>query len=127
MPIFNKIIIMGSITRQPTLIQEKGKPDRTHFGIEQTKVTRSEDGNSVTHHAYIDCLAFGQTAITLTKFSRTGQQLFVEGRLDFECWYNNESIKQTKHRIIVETYQFLGAACKCGDACKCAAIEEVAV
>ena len=57
----------------------------------------------------MDCRAFGKQAETINKYLTKGRPLFVEGRLDFDQWTAQDGSKRSKHRVTVESFQFLGA------------------
>ena len=55
----------------------------------------------------MDCRAFGKTADNIQKYFSKGNSILIQGRLQFDEWTAQDSQKRSKHRITVETFQFL--------------------
>ena len=105
---FNKVILMGRLTRDPEMRY-------TGSGIAVTKIglavgRRYFNKNSqqtVEETAFVDCESWGKQAETLNQYMRKGRPLFVEGRLKFESWETREGQKRSKLVVVIENFQFM--------------------
>jgi len=105
---FNKVLLMGNLTRDPQLSYLPSQTAVVDFGIAVNRKWTSKEGEQKESTCFIDCRAFGRTAETLNKYMSKGRPLFVEGRLDFDSWTAQDGSKRSKHRVTVENFQFLG-------------------
>jgi len=105
---FNKIMLMGNLTRDPQLSYLPSQTPVVEFGLAVNRKWTSKEGEGKEEVCFIDCRAFGKPAETLNKYMKKGRQLFVEGRLAFEQWTAQDGSKRSRHRVIVENFQFLG-------------------
>jgi single-strand DNA-binding protein len=82
------------------------------FGIAVNRRWTSKEGESKEEVCFVDCRAFGRPAETINKYLHKGQPVFVEGRLVYETWTGQDGSKKSRHRVVVENFQFLGAPAK---------------
>ena len=106
---FNKVILLGNLTRD---IELKYTPDGlavAKVGLATNRVytdpTTKEKKQEVM---FIDVVIFGRAAETSHQYLRKGSQVLVEGRLSLNQWIDNSGQKRSKHEVIVETIKFLG-------------------
>ena len=105
---FNKVILLGNLTREVEMrYTPKGTPI-ANFGLAINRVWKSEDGTKKEDVCFVDCKCFGQSAENLAKFTKKGHPLHVEGRLDLEEWEDKESKqKRSKITVVVEGFQLI--------------------
>jgi len=105
---FNKVILLGNITRDPQLSYLPSQTPLCEFGL---AVNRKwvKDGEKREEVCFIDCVCFGKSAETLNQYVHKGDPLLVEGRLKLDSWEDKSGQKRSKHRVVVETFQFLGS------------------
>ena len=104
---FNKVFLIGNLTRDPQLSYLPSQTAVVEFGLAVNRKWRSKDGQDKTEVCFIDCRAFGRQAENINKYLSKGRQLLVEGRLTFENWTTQDGVKRSKHRVTVENFQFL--------------------
>lgn len=106
---FNKVMLMGNLTRDP---QIKHLPSNTvvaEFGIACSRRYRAAGGEDREETTFVDCSAFGRQAEVLSQFCKKGKPLFVEGRLKYDTWDDKQSgAKRSKLSVVVENFQFVG-------------------
>ena len=106
---FNKVILMGNLTRDP---QMKFLPSQTpvaEFGLATNRHFKTQSGEEKDEVTFVDCAAFGKQAEVINQWCRKGKQLFIEGRLKFDTWDDkNGGGKRSKLSVIVENFQFVG-------------------
>jgi len=104
---FNKIMLLGNLTRDPQLSYTPNQTAVVDFGIATNRKWTSQDGQQREEVCFVDCRAFGKPAETLNKYMGKGQLIFIEGRLCFEQWTAQDGTKRSKHRVTIEKFQFL--------------------
>jgi single-strand DNA-binding protein len=107
---FNKVLLMGNLTRDPQLSYLPSQTPVVDFGIAVNRKWTSKEGESKEEVCFVDCRAFGKTAETINKYMRKGRQIFIEGRLQFDQWTAQDGSKRSKHRVHVDNFQFIGGA-----------------
>ena len=111
---FNKVILVGNLTRDPELRYTPKGSAVAKIGLAVNRVWTSEAGEKKEEVTFVDCDAFGKTAETMAKYLSKGKQVLIEGRLKLDQWEDKQtSQKRSKLGVVVETMQFLGA--KTGD------------
>ena len=105
---FNKVLLMGNLTRDPQLSYTPNQTAVVDFGLAVNRRWTSRDGEKKEETCFVDCRAFGRIAENLNKYMSKGRPLFDEGRLTFDSWTAQDGSKRSKHRVTVENFQFLG-------------------
>lgn len=105
---FNKVFLGGNLTRDPQLSYLPSQMAVVEFGIAVNRNWKGKGGEKKSEVCFVDCRAFGKPAETLNKYTGKGDPLFIEGRLDFDSWTAKDGSKRSKHRVTVESFQFLG-------------------
>ena len=109
MACFNKVLLMGNLTRDPQLSYLPSQTAVVEFGLAVNRRWTGKDGAKKEDTCFVDCRAFGKPAETINKYLSKGRPVFIEGRLDFDSWTAQDGSKRSKHRVTVENFQFLGA------------------
>ncbi|MDD5326619.1 MAG: single-stranded DNA-binding protein [Phycisphaerae bacterium] len=118
---FNKVLLMGNLTRDPQLSYTPNQTAVVDFGLAVNRKWKGQDGQSKEDTCFVDCQAFGRTAENINKYLTKGRPLFVEGRLSFNSWTAQDGSKRSKHRVTVENFQFLGGPAGAGGSAPVAA------
>lgn len=100
---FNKVLIMGNLTRDVELRNTQGGLAIAKFGMAVNR--KVKDKESV---CFVDLTAWGQQAETLAQYVGKGSPLFVEGRLEYSQWEDKDGNKRSKLEVVVESFQFIG-------------------
>jgi single-strand DNA-binding protein len=106
---YNKVILIGNLTRDPQMSYLPSQTAVVEFGLAVNRRWRAPDGQQREDVCFIDCRAFGKQAETLNQYVRKGNPILVEGRLQYDTWEGKDGVKRSKHRVSVERFQFLGA------------------
>jgi single-strand DNA-binding protein len=104
---FNKILLMGNLTRDPQLSYTPSQTAVVDFGLATNRKWNAPDGAQRDETCFVDCRAFGKMAENINKFFKKGRPIFVEGRLSFDQWTGQDGVKRSKHRVTVENFTFL--------------------
>jgi single-strand DNA-binding protein len=105
---YNKVLLMGNMTRDPQLSYLPSQTPVVEFGLAVNRRWKSKEGEQREDTCFVDCRAFGKPAEIINKYMSKGRGIFVEGRLDFDSWTAQDGSKRSKHRVTVEQFQFLG-------------------
>lgn len=105
---FNKVILVGNLTRDPQMSFLPSQTAVVEFGLAVNRRWRGPDNQQREEVCFIDCRAFGKQAETINQYLKKGRQVLVEGRLQLDSWEGKDGIKRSKHRVVVEAFQFLG-------------------
>jgi single-strand DNA-binding protein len=109
---FNKVILLGNLTRDPQLSYTTNQTAVVDFGLAVNRRWTGQDGSQKEETCFVDCRAFGKSAENINKFCKKGNPLLIEGRLIFDSWTAKDGSKHSKHRITVENFQFIGTSNK---------------
>ena len=104
---YNKVMLMGNLTRDPQLSYLPSQTAVVEFGLAINRNWTSKDGEKKEETCFVECKAFGRTAENLNKYMSKGRPLFVEGRLTYEAWTAQDGTKRSRHRVTVENFQFI--------------------
>ncbi len=109
MPAYNKVMLMGHLTKDPELQYTPGGTAIATFTIAINRKWKGKDEEIKEEVDFIDCKAFTGIAETIANHLTKGNPLFVEGRITVEKWEDKEGQKKSRTRIIVEKFCFIGS------------------
>ena len=105
---FNKVILMGNLTRDPQLSYLPSQTAVVEFSLATNRTYKKQDGSQGEEVCFADCQMFGKRAEVINKYLHKGDPLFVEGRLKFDSWQAQDGSKRSKLRVFVENFEFMG-------------------
>ncbi len=103
---FNKIILVGNLTRDIELRYTNGGTALAKTAIATTRKF-SSNGEKKEEVCFVDITFFGRSAEIANQYLRKGSKCLVEGRLMFEQWTDQQGQKRSKHSVTVESMQML--------------------
>jgi len=106
---YNRVILLGNLTRDPQLRYLPNNTAVCEFGLAVNRRYRDREGNQKEEVCFVDLTAFGRQAETINQYVRKGRPLMVEGRLKFDSWTGQDGQKRSKLSVVVENFQFVGA------------------
>jgi single-strand DNA-binding protein len=105
---FNKVLLMGNLTRDIELRHTSGNQAVANMGLAVNRRYKSGDGEMREETTFVDCEAWGRTAETMAKYLQKGRPVFIEGRLKLDTWQDkNDGTNRSKLRVVVENFQFI--------------------
>jgi single-strand DNA-binding protein len=108
---FNKVILMGNLTRDPELRYTPKGTAVTRIGLAVNRTWRTDTGEQREETTFVDIDAFGRQAETIAQYLKKGNPLLVEGRLRLHTWDDKQTNqKQSRLRVDLENFRFVGAA-----------------
>src|SRR5271154_1819672 len=105
---FNKVILMGNLTRDPELrTLPNAQTQVCDFSLAVNRKWKDADGGDHDEVLFIDCAAFGKTGQTIGESLTKGRPIHIEGRLKFEQWEQEDGQRRSKIRVVVEQFRFV--------------------
>ena len=103
---FNKIILVGNLTRDIELRYSQGGSAIAKTAIATTRKFTS-NGEKKEEVCFVDITFFSRSAEVANQYLRKGSKILVDGRLKLDQWVDKEGQKRSKHSVIVEVMQML--------------------
>lgn len=101
---YNKVILMGNLTRDVEINQTKSGKTVGKFGLAVNEKRR--DGKDEV--LFIDCVCWEQTASVAEKYLAKGSPVMLDGKLRLEQWEDKQTgSKRQKISVLVERLTFI--------------------
>ena len=107
---FNKVLIIGTLTRDPETGTTPNDTPVTCFGLAVNRKYRDAEGELQEETAFIDCNAYGRTATAIGVHMKKGRPILVDGHLRQDRWVDKEGRNRSKLKVVVQSFQFLDVA-----------------
>ncbi|MEM1221225.1 MAG: single-stranded DNA-binding protein [Verrucomicrobiota bacterium] len=104
---FNKVILLGNLTRDPELRVTANGNSICKLGLAVSRAYSTKDGERREETTFVDIDAFGKQAEVISKYMRKGRPIMVEGRLKLDQW-ESDGQKRSKLSVVLENFQFVG-------------------
>lgn len=105
---FNKVIIVGNLTRDPEVRYLPTGTAVCELGVAVDDSYRGKDGQNVERTVFVDVVVWDRQAENVSKYLSKGSPLLVEGKLQLDQWESKEGEKRNKLRVRADRVQFLG-------------------
>ena len=110
MATFNKVILLGNLTRDPELRYTPQGAAVCEFALALNyQYTNKQTGQKVEEVSFIDIVAWGKTGEICAEYLKKGRQVMIEGRLKQDRWEAQDGKKMSKVRVTAENVQFVGS------------------
>ena len=107
MPSFNKVIVMGNLTRDPEVRQVGANAVKVcRFALALNERRRDRNGNMVDIPTFVEVDAWEKLAELCGQYLRKGRSVLVEGRLQMDTW-EKDGQKHQKLKVRASTIKFL--------------------
>ena len=106
---FNKVILMGNLTRDPEMRVTPAGLSICKFTVAVNRKFKMQNGEEREEVAFIDVDTFGKQAEVISKYFTKGKGILVEGRLKQDKWEDkNTKEKRSKLVVVLESFGFVG-------------------
>ena len=106
---FNKVILLGNLTRDPEVRYTPKGTAVTELGMAVNRVYTAENGEKREETTFVDVTLWGRTAEIAGEYLKKGRPVFIEGRLQLDTWDDKTSgQKRSKLKVVGEGLQLLG-------------------
>ena len=107
---FNKVILLGNLTRDPEIRYTPKGSAVCDLGLAVNRQYTLESGEKREEVTYVDVVLWARLAEIAAEYLKKGRPVFIEGRLQLDTWDDKQSgQKRSKLRVIGETMQLLGS------------------
>ena len=108
---FNRVLLMGNLTKDPELRYTPGGSAVTDFGLAINRSYNTSSGEKKEETCFVEITVWGKQAESVTKYLHKGSSAFVEGRLQLDQWEDKETGKnRSRLKVVAERVQFLGGS-----------------
>jgi single-strand DNA-binding protein len=105
---FNKVILVGNLTRDVELRYLPNGSSVAKFGLATNRKWKdNHSGDQREEVMFIDITVFGRSAEIANQYLRKGSKVLVEGRLSLNQWTDQSGQKRSKHEIVADSVQFM--------------------
>src|SRR5262245_30708431 len=109
MPNLNKVILMGTLTRDPEIKFTQSGKSVGNIGLAINKKYKTSSGEAVEDVVFVDVELWGRTAEIAGEYMRKGKHTLIEGALKLYQWTDkNTGEKRSRLKVVAEGLQLLG-------------------
>lgn len=112
---FNKVILIGNLTRDPELRYTPSGTPVVNFSLAVNRRYRQAD-EPKEEVCYVDIVVFGRQAEHCGQYLNKGDGAIVDGRLQQRRWETDDGQKRSKHEVVAQTVTFLPKKTSLGSA-----------
>ena len=106
---FNRVILMGNLTRDPEVRQAQNGTYITKAGLAVNERMPDGQGGWKEEASFIDVVIFGKRAEAFGRYLRKGRSVLIEGKLRQSRWQDKETQQnRSKLEVIVDNWEFVG-------------------
>src|SRR3979411_76565 len=107
---FNKVILLGNLTRDPEVRYTPKGSAVCDLGLAVNRVYTLDSGEKREEVTFVDVVLWARLAEIAGEYLKKGRPVFIEGRLQLDTWDDKQSgQKRSKLKVIGETMQMLGS------------------
>jgi single-strand DNA-binding protein len=104
---FNKVILLGNLTRDPELRTIPSGQTVCGFSLAVNRSWKNAEGETQEAVDYVDCNAWGKAGELINQYMQKGRAILVSGRLQQRSW-EQDGQKRNKIEVVVEDFNFVG-------------------
>lgn len=107
---FNKVILLGNLTRDPEVRYTPKGSAVCDIGIAVNRVYTTDNNEKREETTFVDVTLWGRTAEIAGEYLKKGRPVMIEGRLQLDTWDDKQSgQKRSKLKVVGETLQLIGS------------------
>lgn len=104
----NKLIIAGRLGKDPELKTTTNGTSVASFSVATNRTWTDKQGQKQEDTEWVNCVAWGKTAETISKFFHKGKEIYLEGRIQTRKWQDKEGNNRYTTEMVIDTFQFVG-------------------
>jgi single-strand DNA-binding protein len=104
---FNKVLLMGNLTRDPELRYTASGAAVASFGLAVNRKYKAGD-EWKEEVCFVDITVWAKQAENCAEYLHKGSPVFLEGRLNFQSWETDTGQKRNKLEVVANNIQFMG-------------------
>ena len=106
---YNRVILVGNLTRDIELKYTQGGTAVTDIGMAVNDRRKSATGEWIDETTFVDVTLWGRTAEVASEYLGKGSPILIEGRLKLDTW-ETDGQKRSKLRVVCDRMQMLGGS-----------------
>jgi single-strand DNA-binding protein len=106
---YNRVILVGNLTRDPELRYIQSGTAVTDIGLAVSDRRKNNNGEWIEETTFVDITIWGRTAEVAGEYLTKGSSVLIEGRLKLDSWETQDGQKRNKLKVICERMQMLGS------------------
>ena len=106
---YNRVILVGNLTRDPELRYIPSGTAVTDVGLAVNDRRKNANGEWVEETTFVDITLWARQAEVASEYLSKGSPVLIEGRLKLDSWETNDGQKRSKLRVVGERMQMLGS------------------
>ncbi|WP_447970486.1 single-stranded DNA-binding protein [Nitrospira sp. M1] len=103
---FNKVILIGNLTRNPELRYTPSGTPVVNFPLAVNRRYKQAD-EPKEEVCYVDIVVFGRQAEHCGQYLSKGDGAIVDGRLQQRRWETEDGQKRSKHEVVAQNVTFM--------------------
>ena len=107
---YNRVLLIGNLTRDPELRYTPNNTAVADMGVAVNRTYQDGDGNEQDDTTFVDVTAWGRQAENCSQYLEKGSPIFVDGRLTFDSWEQDDGQKRSKLKVTASRIDFLGGS-----------------
>ena len=104
---YNKVILMGNLTRDPELRHSPSGTAVLKFGLAVNRKFNVQ-GEAREETCFVDVTAFGKQAEIIQQYVHKGDPIHIDGRLNYSSWETQDGQKRNRLDVVLENFQLMG-------------------
>src|SRR3954466_6738120 len=106
---FNKVILLGNLTRDPEVRYTPKGSAVCDLGLAVNRTYTLDNGEKREEVTFVDVVLWARLAEIAGEYLKKGRPVFIEGRLQLDTWDDKQSgQKRSKLKVVGEGLQLLG-------------------
>ena len=107
---YNKVILMGNLTRDPEVRYAASGTAIVKLGLAVNRRFQDAEGNWQEEATFVDITMFGKRGEAFSRFHTKGKPAFIEGHLRLDNWEDKQSgQKRSKLYVVADNWEFVGS------------------
>jgi len=106
---FNRVILMGNLTRDPELRYTPSGTAVAEFGLAMNRRWKNQSGEWQEEATFVQVEVWARQAETTAQYLSKGRQALVEGRLKLDRWETKDGEKRSRQKVVGERVVFVGS------------------
>lgn len=111
----NRVVLVGRLTRDPELRALPSGAVLCSLRVACTTMRKELDGSYAEKPNFFSVTVFGPHAENVSRFTRKGSRVGVDGRLDWHEWETGEGVKRQAVEIVAHRVEFLESSMQDGE------------
>jgi len=105
---YNRVILLGNLTRDPELRYIASGTAVTDFGLAVNEKRKNANGELIEETTFVDVTLWARNAEVASEYLSKGSPALIEGRLKYDAWETQDGQKRSKLKVVGERIQLLG-------------------